>query len=372
MSYTTLRPGLGGICLLLTLAGALPGCDDALPPAQNIPDEEKISARIIFNDTAGTTQGGPARMRIRMANPDGSGMTDITEGIILGPAGRNRFAFSTYDNKLRVATLHNGSWEFISIPPAIDLPRFIGLSIAVSPNGEFLTYSTSQYGVPSTMRYIFTYMKGADNSGADASLDISVINECTPVFSRDSRRMAVYGLERFAMDVNETAATVYVFDTWARTSKAVGNVQHAGAGVLSWADFSPDGKKVVYADGATGELFIANSDGSGTPQVFERSAAHPVWSPKGDKIVYLSAGKSDVMMKNADGSGTAVNLTNSPGENDLYPQFSPDGKTLTYTSYSDDNRTSFGTARSISLDRPSTPRTIGTGVRKVFWMPVDP
>src|SRR5580658_5705799 len=48
-------------------------------------------------------------------------------------------------------------------------------------------------------------------------------------------------------------------------------------------------------------------------------------------------GNSEIFVVNADGSG-AVNLTNTPGEQEHYPQISPDGKKICYTIDSGEGR----------------------------------
>ena len=106
---------------------------------------------------------------------------------------------------------------------------------------------------------------------------------------------------------------------------------------------SPDGGRIVFVDAnvaeGTGDIFIANSDGTGiTPLTTSPELDDsPAWSPDGLRLVFRSyqAGyEGDIWVMNADGSN-AVNLTPTLGTavvDNRRPSWSPDGRKIVYAS----------------------------------------
>lgn len=104
--------------------------------------------------------------------------------------------------------------------------------------------------------------------------------------------------------------------------------------------YSPDGTKVAYielAGGQFGDLFVRNTDGSGTPlrltsnDTFDTS---PAWSCDGKRIIFSSGatadGNSDLFTIKPDGSGL-TNLTKTSWH-ETDPEFSPDGTKVAFAS----------------------------------------
>ena len=99
----------------------------------------------------------------------------------------------------------------------------------------------------------------------------------------------------------------------------------------SW---SPDGKKIVYADdrnivdgSVNWEIYVMNADGTDQINLTNSPRAtgdfEPSWSPDGSKITFASYrdGNWEIYVMNADGTNQ-TRLTYSPG-NDLVPDFGP-------------------------------------------------
>lgn len=104
-------------------------------------------------------------------------------------------------------------------------------------------------------------------------------------------------------------------------------------------DFSPDGKKIVFAKMVKGgqfDVYVMNSDGSGrvnltnTPDIREDM---PAWSPDGQQIAFSLS--NDIYVMAADGT-KLVQLTTDKGF-DWVPAWSPDGKEIAFLSDRDGN-----------------------------------
>jgi tol-pal system beta propeller repeat protein TolB len=107
-----------------------------------------------------------------------------------------------------------------------------------------------------------------------------------------------------------------------------------------YANYSPDGKKIVYSvdQGGTGndpDIFVANAGGA-APQNLTRSEASEhggAFSPDGSQIVFSrrdASGNQDVWIMDADGTDQR-RLTDNPGR-DASPSWSPDGSTIVFES----------------------------------------
>ncbi|MGA2271077.1 MAG: protein kinase [Bryobacteraceae bacterium] len=101
--------------------------------------------------------------------------------------------------------------------------------------------------------------------------------------------------------------------------------------------FSPDGKRIVFASGRDGysEIWVAASDGSGAAQLTTLKSPRsgsPRWSPDGKQIVFdsLASGNSDIWMVGSEG-GSPKQLTTEPS-NDARPGFSRDGRWIYFRS----------------------------------------
>ena len=108
-------------------------------------------------------------------------------------------------------------------------------------------------------------------------------------------------------------------------------------------DWSPDGESFVATmkleEGAPSDLYIFNpstkvlkkltSEGVGSGKV----PSGPNWSPDGEKIIFSSgrSGDWEIYIMNSDGSNQ-INLTNSPGSNEGSAKWSPDGNQIAFTS----------------------------------------
>jgi Tol biopolymer transport system component len=101
------------------------------------------------------------------------------------------------------------------------------------------------------------------------------------------------------------------------------------AGNKLFADWSPDGRKLVFADDRDGnfDVYVINADGSGETRLTNDPAEDidPAWSPDGNAIAFARASQSEgsvIYVMDADGAdATAL----GPG---VTPSWSPDGSKL--------------------------------------------
>jgi Tol biopolymer transport system component len=104
--------------------------------------------------------------------------------------------------------------------------------------------------------------------------------------------------------------------------------QTPGADDESFPVVSADGTRVVY--GRNGNVWVMNVDGSGQTQLTNTTNDdYPAWSRDGTRIVF--ARDADIWVMNSDGSA-ATQLTPTDANTDYDPAFSPDGRTIVFSS----------------------------------------
>ena len=104
---------------------------------------------------------------------------------------------------------------------------------------------------------------------------------------------------------------------------------------------SADGRHVAFQAfrGHGWNIYSMNADGSNQVDLTKTEEPvinfEPSFSPDGSKILFMRQvfpiGQQDIWIIDADGTG-AVDLTNSPGLNEIAAEFSPDGTKIVYIS----------------------------------------
>ena len=146
-------------------------------------------------------------------------------------------------------------------------------------------------------------------------------------------------------------AEIYIIDTSGENLVQLTD-DPAYDGVPSW---SPDGQSLAFTSERTGnaDIFIMDADGGNVVQLTEGEGAFnvvPAWSPDGSQILFVSNRTYNVQgngghfelpsnpklwVMQADGS-SPERLTSRIGF-DIFPSWSPDGKSVAFMSVRDDN-----------------------------------
>ena len=153
-----------------------------------------------------------------------------------------------------------------------------------------------------------------------------------PDFSPDGRTVVFSGL----------LAGVSNNEIYATSAQGGGLTQLTDdPGEDSWAAFSPDGSRIAFMSTRTGlrQLWIMNADGSNPTQVTTDPIAKgqlPRWSPDGHRIAYSTDDPllgQDIWVIDAD--GTDPTRLTSAAAREFGPDWSPDGQQLAYVDASD-------------------------------------
>ena len=102
---------------------------------------------------------------------------------------------------------------------------------------------------------------------------------------------------------------------------------------MSFADFSPDGSKMVFSSNMSGRhhIFISDSDGSNTKRISREAGSYfnPVWSPLGDMIAFekIENDQAYIGVMEIDGSNERMLIKGYKLEN---PAWTLDGRRILY------------------------------------------
>ena len=130
---------------------------------------------------------------------------------------------------------------------------------------------------------------------------------------------------------------------WMMNADGSGQAQLPFAGNILTPAPSPNGQKIAYATDAGGSwsLHVAQLNGHGDHQITNGPAAfgdfQPRWSPKGNDLAFLrdsTNGNNDVYVVHENGQGLRQ-ITNTPGLNEFWESWTPDGQSLVYDTAED-------------------------------------
>ena len=216
-------------------------------------------------------------------------------------------------------------------PVAVTSEPSIDWNPVWSPDGRFLYFSSNRGGSMSLWRVPIDEATGkplgrpqalTTGGGAD-SQHISI--------SADGRRVA------YVARVESKNIQRVAFDPVAGVIRGAGEWVTRSSRAFDQPSVSRDGRRLAFnALGKQEDIFVAGIDGSGLQQLnndsYKDRAAR--WSPTGpERIAYYSdrTGAYEIWTVRPDG-GEAQQLTRSPGAH--YPVWSPDGRSMAYSSHS--------------------------------------
>jgi hypothetical protein len=278
------------ICVALLVA-AFAACSDE--PQLTDPAQRALRP---FTATAAAVANGKIAFErnneIHLINPDGSGLTRLTNG------GASQPAWSLDGTKLAFVSGRDGNREiYVMNADGTGLTRLTNdpaadLRPTWSPDGTMLAFSSDRDGNGEI------YVMNADGSGQTNLTSHSALDN-EPAWSPDGTKIAFTShrddhSEIYVMNADGTAPT--------RLTNAPGLND-----VPAW---SPDGSRIVFhSSRVTGasHLWVMNADGSEPTRLTNTPAAlniFPAWSPDGTKIAFARLHNStfNIYVVNADGS----------------------------------------------------------------------
>ena len=222
---------------------------------------------------------------------------------------------------------------------------------AISPDGSRIVFDSNRLRAPdqpANTQHLFVM-------NVDGSNQTPLTWGSSASWSPDGKRIAFHASASGAsapMRVEPGApasdSDIFIADVEGllRRRATLRNLTHSPATIDDDADWSPDGRRIVYTSRApatrasnavndpSAEIFVINADGRGAPvrvTVNEEEERAPAWSPDGRRILYVARkGGPDfeLCVMNADGTGQTQLTDNTVG--DLTSSWSLDGREITF------------------------------------------
>ena len=189
-------------------------------------------------------------------------------------------------------------------------------------DGAYIVFTSSRLGGNRLWRVPVS-------GGAPEPLPVGQGDANEPIISRDGRRLAYTQRSE-----NVNIWRYEVPRTKARTTPPTRFI--ASTGLNASQQFSPDGRRIVFASSRSGdiEIWVCDRDGLNPRQLtfFASLSGTPRWSPDSRQIAFDSeaGGRDDIYVVNAEG-GRPIRLTAGPTNNDT-PSWSRDGRWIYFAS----------------------------------------
>jgi Tol biopolymer transport system component/DNA-binding winged helix-turn-helix (wHTH) protein len=192
-----------------------------------------------------------------------------------------------------------------------------------TPDGAYIIFSSERLGED-------RLWKLPASGGEPEPLSVGQADAFSPTLSRDGHRLA-YTLASASINIWR-----YEIRPGSRRNTSPTKLI-ASTGINDSQQFSPDGKRIVFASTRSGswQIWVCDSDGSDPLQLTSsggRETGTPSWSPDGRQIAfgYITEGHGEVYAVNAEG-GKPRRLTTGTS-NDVVPSWSRDGKWIYFAS----------------------------------------
>jgi Tol biopolymer transport system component len=226
---------------------------------------------------------------------------------------------------------------------------------SLSPDGRRIVFDSNRLraeGEPANTSDLF--LMNADGTG-----QAHLLRGSSATWSPDGKRIAFHASASGAarpIKADPGAATsdsdifVVAVDDLRASSARPKNITNSPAAIDDDADWSPDGRKIVFTshaaaddpnNSATAEVYVVDADGDGAPVRLTNNSEEeraPAWSPDGRRILFQCRKGSplqaralatfELCVMNADGTGLTRLTTNAVPE--LTPSWSPDGRQIVF------------------------------------------
>jgi Tol biopolymer transport system component len=182
---------------------------------------------------------------------------------------------------------------------------------------------------------IFIYKIQPDGTGEQPAFDSQPPHVWEVSWSPDGRRIAY---------ADHVVGSEGIYVSNPDGSDAVQLTSGMNDATPSW---SPDGAQIVFAGtdpeatrcepgvpvGCHTDIFVMNADGTGVTRLTGDSAPEfqPVWSPDGKWIAFVRGNQTGIYIMNGQGSDVRE-VASTPDGSDFSPSWSPDGRRLVYAS----------------------------------------
>jgi Tol biopolymer transport system component len=106
--------------------------------------------------------------------------------------------------------------------------------------------------------------------------------------------------------------------------------RQGSASFISWATWSPDGKKVAVTFVNPFPTFLLDPDGQDQPHQIFSGLGTPTWSPDGRELAFVVLSTPLLTIYSADADGSMRSRLTSPSMSASLPAWSPDGKQIAF------------------------------------------